>query len=87
MVKLGFLNSFLSLKAVVNSLSGRFVRAVILSSQAAMNEELNEVPVHHPPGRRLLLAPNDDLNDDGASSGIPAHGLNVQLEQAMQRIL
>ena len=52
-----------------------------------MNEELNEVPVHHPPGMGLPLAPNDDLNDDGASSGISAHDLNVQLEQTMQQIL
>ena len=44
-----------------------------------MNEELNEVPVHHPPGMGLIIAPNDDLNDDGASSRIPAHDLNVQL--------
>ena len=47
-----------------------------------MNDELNEVPVHHLPGMGLPLAPNDD----GASSGIPAHDVNVQLEQAMQRI-
>ena len=52
-----------------------------------MNEEINEVPVHHPPSTGLPLALNDDLNDDGASSEIPAHDLNVQLEQAMQRIL
>ena len=45
-----------------------------------MNEKLNEVPVHHPPGIGLHLAPNDDLNDDGACSGTPAHDLNVQLE-------
>ena len=51
-----------------------------------MNKELNEVPVHHPPSMGLPLAPNDDLNDDEVSSGIPAHDLNVQLEQAMQRI-
>ena len=51
-----------------------------------MNDKLNEVPVHHPPGMGLPLAPNDDLNDDRASSGIPAHDVNVQLEQAMQRI-
>ena len=51
-----------------------------------MNEELNEVPVQHPPGVGLPLALNDDLNDDGASSGIPAHDVNVQLEQAMQQI-
>ena len=51
-----------------------------------MNDKLNEVPVHHPPGMGLPLAPNDDLNDDGASSGIPAHDVDVQLEQAMQRI-
>ena len=51
-----------------------------------MNEELNEVPVHHPPGMGLPLAPNDNLIDDGASSGIPTHDLNVQFEQAMQRI-
>ena len=35
----------------------------------------------------LPLAPNEDLNDDGASFGIPAHDLNVQLEQAMQHIV
>ena len=51
-----------------------------------MKVELNEVPVHHPPGMGLPLALNDDLNDDGASSGIPVHDVNVQLEQAMQRI-
>ena len=51
-----------------------------------MDEEFNEVPVHHPPGMGLPLAPNDDFNDVGSSSGIPAHDLNVQLEQAMQRI-
>ena len=45
-----------------------------------MKEELNEVPVYHPSGMGLPLAPNDDLNDDGAPSGIPAHDLNVQLE-------
>ena len=54
-----------------------------LSSLIAMNDELNEVPVHHPPGMGLPLAPNDDLNDDGASSGIPAHDVNIQLKQAM----
>ena len=52
-----------------------------------MNKEINEVPVHHPPCMGLPLASNDDLNDDRASSGIPAHDLNVQLEQAMQWIL
>ena len=51
-----------------------------------MSKELNEVAEHHPPGMGLPLAPNDDLNYDGASSGIPAHDLNVQLEDAMQRI-
>ena len=40
--------------------------------------------MHYPPDVGLPLAPNDDLNDDGASSGIPAHDVNVQLEQAMQ---
>ena len=44
-----------------------------------MNEELNEVPVHYPPGMGLPLAPNDDLNDHEGSSGIPAHDVNVQL--------
>ena len=70
----------------MSSLFGRLARAAILSLQASMNDELNEVPVHHPPGMGLPLAPNDDLNDDKASSGIPAHDVNVQLEQAMQRI-
>ena len=51
-----------------------------------MNGKLNEVPVHQPPGMGLPLAPNDDLNDDRASSGIPAHDVNVQLEQPMQQI-
>ena len=51
-----------------------------------MNEELNEVPVHHPPGMGLPLALNNDLNDAGSYSGIPAHDLNEQLEQAMQQI-
>ena len=51
-----------------------------------MNKELNELPVHHPPGMGPPLAANDDLNDKGSSSGIPAHDLNVQLEQAMQQI-
>ena len=51
-----------------------------------MDKELNEVPVHHPPGIGLPLAPNNDLNDEGSSSGIPAHDLNMQLEQAMQQI-
>ena len=51
-----------------------------------MNEELNEVQVHHPPGMGLLLALNDYLNDDGSSSGIPAHDLNIHLEQVMHHI-
>ena len=51
-----------------------------------MNDKLNKVPVHRPPDMGLPLAPNDDLNDDRASSGILAHDVNVQLEQAMQRI-
>ena len=59
----------------------------VLSLPASMNKELNEVPVHHPPGMGLPLALNDDLNDAGSSSGIPVHDLNVQLEQVMQRIV
>ena len=51
-----------------------------------MNEELNKVPVHHPSGMGLSLAPNDELNDAGSSSSIPAHDLNIQLEQAMHQI-
>ena len=51
-----------------------------------MNEELNEVPVHHPPGMGLPLAPYNDLNYEGSSSGIPTHDLNMQYKQAMQRI-
>ena len=51
-----------------------------------MDEELNEVTVHHPPGMGLPLASYSDLNDEGSSSGIPAHDLNVQLEQEMQQI-
>ena len=42
-----------------------------------MNDELNEVPVHHSPGMGLPLALNDDLNDDEDSSGILAHDLSV----------
>ena len=51
-----------------------------------MDKELNEVPVLQLPGMGLPLASNDDLNDVGSSSGIPAHDLNVQLEQSMQLI-
>ena len=51
-----------------------------------MDKELNAVPVHHPLGMGLPLTPNHDLNDAGSSSAIPAHNLNVQLEQAMQQI-
>ena len=40
-----------------------------------MNKELNEVPVHHPPGMGLPLAPNHDLNDDGACKVLTLHGL------------
>ena len=55
-------------------------------SQASINEELNEVPVHYPSSMGLPLAPYNDLNDEGSSSGIPTHDLNMQLEQAMQQI-
>ena len=51
-----------------------------------MNKKLNEVPVHHPPSMGLPLAPYNDLNDEGSSSGIPTHDLNMQLEQAMLQI-
>ena len=78
MVRLRVSYSFLLLEALVSSLSGRFARASsFIVVKQPMDDKLHEVPVHHPPGMGLPIAPNEDLNDDRASSGIPAHDVNV----------
>ena len=54
-----------------------------------MADPLQDVPIlNMPPGMAawLPIRPNDDLNDDAASSQIGVHDVNVQLEQAIQRI-